>query len=249
MATPPVVPHPNNAKHDGETEGHAKPFLTPTSEIMLEHLFCSDHATKKLECYCKHCEKPICTDCIVESHNGHGHILKKLSTVYKERIDYFYRQKDQIENDLIPKYEALRAKDDDNMSTMKAENDDTEKKVESHISSLIEMVKVIGEQAIGDLKNVEKEEIKKIDIFKANIVEEVKKLQHINDMISDNLGAQLNTSFFKPIPKSNDLEKFQKLPTGPNYKIINFHPEKITKLIQKELSDIVKTTEIYKRTK
>lgn len=120
MATPPVVPHPNNAKHDGETEGHAKPFLTPTSEIMLEHLFCSDHATKKLECYCKHCEKPICTDCIVESHNGHGHILKKLSTVYKERIDYFYRQKDQIENDLIPKYEVLRAKDEDNMSTMKA---------------------------------------------------------------------------------------------------------------------------------
>lgn len=31
--------------------------------------------------------------------------------------------------------------------------------------------------------------------------------------------------------------------TGPNYKIIEFHPEKITKLIQKECSDIVKTTE------
>lgn len=220
---------------------------------MLEHLFCSDHKTKKLECYCKHCEKPICTDCIVESHNAHGHILKKLSTVYKERIDYFHHQIGKIQNDLIPKYEALRTIEDDNMSRMKTRNDDIERKIKSHVSSVIDMVKVIGTQSIGDLKNAENDEIKKIDNFKDNIVEEVNKLQHISDMISKCLGAQADISFFKPIPKSNDLEKFQKLPTGPNYKVFEFHPEKINKLIHKELSEIVKTTEnrtvIYKRTK
>lgn len=112
MATPPVVPHPNKAKHEDETEGREKPFLTPTSEAMFDHLFCSDHTNKKLECYCKHCEKPVCTDCIVEIHNGHGHSLEKLYKVYKERIDYFHHQIDKIQNDLIPKYEALRAKED-----------------------------------------------------------------------------------------------------------------------------------------
>lgn len=48
MATQPVVPHPNNAKYDDETEGREKPFLTPNNETMLDHLFCSGHVTKKL---------------------------------------------------------------------------------------------------------------------------------------------------------------------------------------------------------
>ena len=107
MATPPVVPHPSNAKHDDETEGHENPSLIPNNDNMLDHLFCPEHATKKLECYCKHCEKPVCTDCIVEIHNGHGHSLEKLSTVYKERVDYFNHQIDKIQNDLIPKYKEL----------------------------------------------------------------------------------------------------------------------------------------------
>lgn len=243
MATPPVVPLPSNAKYDDETEGREKLTLTPNSEAMLDHLFCSDHATKKLECYCKHCEKPVCTDCIVEIHNGHGHSLEKLSTVYKERIDYFHHQKDQIENDLIPKYEALRAKEDEHLSTMKTRNDEIEKKIDSHISSVIEMVKVIGAQAIRDLRNAEIQEINKIDNFKDSIDKEVNKLQHINDMISASIGAQSNISFFKPIPKSNDLEKFQKLPTGPKYIPIEFHPSKINKLIQRELFSNVKVME------
>lgn len=48
MATPPVAPHANNATHDDETEGSEKPSLTPNNEAMLDHLFCSDHVTKKL---------------------------------------------------------------------------------------------------------------------------------------------------------------------------------------------------------
>lgn len=166
---PNVVPHPNYAKHDDDTEGHEKPILTPNSEAMLDDLFCSDHATKKLKCYCKHCEKPVCTDCIVEIHNGHGHSLEKLSTIYKGRIDYFHHQKDKIENDLIPKYKELSAQEDTKMCTIKTRNDETEKKIDSYISSVIEMVKVIGAQAIRDLRHTEREEINKIDNFKDNI--------------------------------------------------------------------------------
>lgn len=240
MATPPVVPHSSNAKHDDETEGHENPSLIPNNDDKLDHLFCSEHATKKLECYCKHCEKPVCTDCIVEIHNGRGHSLEKLSTVYKERVAYFHHQIDKIQNDLIPKYEALRAKEDDNLTTIKTRNDDIEKKIESHISSVIEMVKVIGAQAIRDLRKTEKEEINKIENFKENIDKEVNKLQHINDMISASLGSKPNISFFKPIPESNDLEKFQKLPTGTRIRLNEFHRGKINKLIEKELFSNVK---------
>lgn len=73
----PVEPHPNNANHDDESEVRENRFPTPNNESMLDYLLCIEHATKKLECYRKHCEKPVCTDCIVEIHNGHGHSLKK----------------------------------------------------------------------------------------------------------------------------------------------------------------------------
>lgn len=56
---------------------------------------------EKLECYCKLCERPVCTDCTVESHNGHGHILEKLSIIYKELVNYFRRQQHQIKYDLL----------------------------------------------------------------------------------------------------------------------------------------------------
>lgn len=60
--------------------------------------------------------------------------------------------------------------------------------------------------------------------------------------MSANIEAKPEISFFKPI-KSNDLEGFQKLPTRPHHKIYEFQPCKINKLIQRELSDAVKTAE------
>lgn len=144
MATLPYVAHQSNAKQDDETEGCENPSSTPNNEVMLDHLFCPDHATKKLECYmyCKHCEKPVCTECIVDIHNGHGHSLEKLSTVYKGRIDYFHHQIDKIQNDLVLKYKELIGQEDANMSLIKTRNDEIEQKIDSHILSVIEMVKV-----------------------------------------------------------------------------------------------------------
>lgn len=139
------------------------------------------------------------------------------------------------------------------MSRMKTRNDDIERKIESHISSVVDMVKVIGAQSIGDLKNAKNEEINKTDSFKENIVKEEVKKTGGNQWYDIQMSWCSTRHFiFQAILKSNDLEKLKKLPTRPNYKVIEFHPEKINKLIQKELSDIVKTTEnrvkIYKRT-
>lgn len=105
------------------------------------------------------------------------------------------------------------------------------------------MVKVIGVQAIRDLRIAEREEMNKFNKFNENIAKELNKLQHINEMISVCLGAKPNISFFKPIPKSNDLETFQKLPIGTHYKLNKFHPGKINKLIQQELFSNVKLME------
>lgn len=139
------------------------------------------------------------------------------------------------------------------MSRMKTRNDDIERKIESHISSVVDMVKVIGDQSIGDLKNAENEEINKTDSFKENIVkEEVNKLEEISDMISKCLGAQPDILFFKPYSRVTTWRNLKNCQLDLITKLLSFIPKKINKLIQKELSDIVKTTEnrakIYKRT-
>lgn len=90
-----------------KTRCHEIEFLTSNCEDILDHLFCHEHTKKKLECYCKLCERPVCTDCIIESHNGHSHILEKLSTVNEKLVNYFRRQQHQTKNDLLPKYRDL----------------------------------------------------------------------------------------------------------------------------------------------
>lgn len=104
-----------------KTRCHEIEFLTSNCEYILDHLFCHEHTKKKLECYCKLCERLVCTDCIIESHNSHSHILEKLSTVYEKLVNYFRRQQHQIKNDLLPKYRDLNANEDAKRLEVKTE--------------------------------------------------------------------------------------------------------------------------------
>lgn len=113
------------------------------------------------------------------------------------------------------------------MSRMKTRNDDIERKIESHISSVVDMVKVIGDQSIGDLKNAENEEINKTDSFKENIVkEEVNKLEEITDMISKCLGAQPDILFFKPYSRVTTWRNLKNCQLDLITKLLSFIPKK-----------------------
>lgn len=107
------------------------------------------------------------------------------------------------------------------------------------------MVEKIGTLAIGDLHIAGSEELQKSINFKSKIDKGITKLNSLCKLMSANIEAKPEISFFKPI-KNNDLEGFQKLPTRPHHKMFEFQPGKINKLIQKELSDAVKSTEIRK---
>lgn len=208
---------------------------------MLDHLLCSDHNTKiKLQLYCIHCEKPICIDCLVESHNGH--VVKKLSTVYEEIVNHYQGLKTKIENELLPKYMELDSNEDARKLDVTNRTNEIKNKIDSHIKKVISMVRNIETLTIGDLRIVEREELQKFRNFKIKIDEEIAKLKNLCELMSANIEAKPAISFFKPL-KSNNLDEFQKLPTSPHYKIYEFHAGKINKSIQKELSDGVKTTE------
>lgn len=81
---------------------------------------------------------------------------------------------------------------------------------------VINKVKNIGTQANGDLRMAEREDLYKFNNFKNKL-----------DVIITELKKQWDSMSAK------------KMPTRPQYSIYEFDTEKINKLIQKELSDIV----------
>lgn len=84
------------------TKSHDIICLKSNNEDLVDVLCCSDHVKKKVECYRTPCIEQVCTDCIIQSHNGHP--VKSLTTVYKEFTSCSYPKKEEIEKLILPNY-------------------------------------------------------------------------------------------------------------------------------------------------
>lgn len=221
---------PCKSKHESKkiTKNHEIVALTSRNEEMLDLLVCPNHAKKKLECYCDRCEEPVCTDCIIESHNGHS--VKSMSTAYKEFKEYSKQKKEKIENDLLPSHMAMLAKEKEKRSAFTKRADDIEKKIDAHTLSVVEMVKHIGQQTVESLRKSKKEGLKEMDIFKDNLEEKIKQLHQFNKQISENLEAKPQPSIFKSTRRSNEVERFGKLPSPTEYTLTDFEPQKMKEI-------------------
>lgn len=216
--------------------GHLKKKITRNHEIvslashddMVDIFYCTEHTKKKLECYCNRCRKPLCTDCIIQSHNGHS--VKHLSTVYKEIKDYSRQQKDEIDNILIPKYNGLLVYEMEKRSAFTKRADEIQNKIDEHTQSVVEMVKRIGQQTVGNLRKAEKDGLSEMDTFKENIAEKINQLELMSKIISAKLEAKPHPSIFDSIAGYN-LEMFQVLPSPTEYRLTDFKPRNLEKEI------------------
>lgn len=204
------------------TRSHEIVALTSHNEEMVDLLFCSNHAKKKLECYCDHCKEPVCTDCIIQSHNGHP--LKSLSKVYKELTDHYKQEREEIENVLLPRHRELLCSETAKRSAFTKRADELVKKIEAHTLSVIKMVKHVGQQTVESVREAEKEGLHEMNIFKDSIEEKINQLQIMGDKISACLEARPEASFFSSIYR-NQLENFQSLPTPVECTLTDFQPE------------------------
>lgn len=215
-----------NCKGDHErkkmTRNHDIVSLTSNNGEMLDMLYCSNHAKKKLECYCNRCKEPVCTECIIQSHNGHS--VKSLSTVYKEFTSSSYQKKKEIEKVLLPKYNELRANEMKKRSAFTKKVDEIEKNINAHTQSLVEMAEKIGKQKVICLRKAEKEGLDEADRYLDNVEKQINQLQLMSEKISASLEARPGLTFFKSFEKIG-LETFQKLPTQPDYSLPDFKPK------------------------
>lgn len=206
------------------TRNHEIVSLTSNNEDMVDLLYCTRHTKKKLECYCNRCKKPVCTDCIIRSHNGHS--VKSLSTFYKELTDHFKQEKEEIENVLLPKHMELLAKEKEKRSAFTKKANEIQMKIDAHTQSVVVMVKNAGKQIVESLRNAEKDGLREMDKFTESIEEKINQLQLMRIQISAKIEAKPDVSIFKPI-YTNNLERFKSLPTSADYTLTDFQPHNV----------------------
>lgn len=211
------------------TRSHEVVSLISNNENMVDLLYCTEHTKKKLECYCNRCKEPVCTDCIIQSHNGHS--VESLSTVYKRTTDQAREQKEKIDNILLPKYRELVSNETVKESALKRRAEEIKKKIEAHTESLVEMIKTIGTETVEDLSKKKKEGLREIEQTKNNFKKQINDLQLMSKTISADIEAKPGISFFKLVERNN-LERFEKSPPDIDYSLTDFQPGDIKLAIE-----------------
>lgn len=166
------------------TRNHEIISISSNNEDIVELLFCTDHTKKKLKCYCDRCGKPVCTECIVQSHNGHA--VKSLFIVFNEIKANIQLQKDEIEKDLIPTYKKLLATEDDKRSSLTKEAEEIESEIKMHTMNMIQIIKTMGKRTISHLQSEKNRGLQEIDTTKNKIMKTIQRLQQKDAILFEN---------------------------------------------------------------
>lgn len=199
-----------------------------TNEDLVAVLHCTYHTKKKLECFCDKCEKPVCTECMVLSHNGH--CVRSLSEVYREIRNNKLKQIEKIENELLPKYKEILANESIKLSALTTKSSEIEQTILTHTQSLIKMIEVISFQTIHNLKLEEKGGLQEIDYFKESISKNINALEQISKALNAEAQGNPDVSFFES-KRKYELEHYQVLPIPPasHYILGDFCPGNLSK--------------------
>ena len=210
------------------TKNHDITEYTSENVEFYDLLYCFDHKTKSLEYFCKFCEKPICAECILESHNGHT--IQKLSEVHKEIKEDLQRKKKEIQKNLLPKYRELLEKENEKCTAFSKQADEIEIQIKAHTENLVKVANQMGRTAIQELELKKKEGLCIFDDSKGILQKSIDKLQLADNRLSENIETKPGLAFFQPMDK-NQLEEFQRPPVLVDCKLGIFRPKNIDKKI------------------
>ena len=210
------------------TKNHEIKEFGTDNEELVHFLYCSDHKTKRIECYCDPCKKPVCTDCIVLFHNGH--VVRAISSAYKEIKEEVQTQKDAIDQYFLPKYTWLLGREAEKGSELKKQANIIQKEIRAYTQNVIEMVKSIGEKTVQDLHDQEKNGLRQINETSDELRKKISKLKEIEENLSGQIKGNPGMQFFTPM-NSNLLGEFETFPKTFNYKLHTFQVGRLPSLV------------------
>nr|XP_022312558.1 tripartite motif-containing protein 45-like isoform X1 [Crassostrea virginica] len=217
------------------TKNHEITELNTKNEAFFGPLFCSDHITKQIQCFCVHCKIPLCTECIIESHNGHA--FQKLTKTYKEIQDDLQKKKEKIEEDLLPKYAMLLKTENEKQSDFSKQAQEIEKEIKAHTRQLVRIVKQVGKNAIEDFQAKLHKGLQGIADSEVEIQKQFEKLKQTKDLLSGKMETKPTLSSFEPV-NERLLDEFERLPVLPKYHFSKFQPGKIERMIEKKFGKL-----------
>lgn len=213
---------PCKSKHEKKKISRNHEIVSKYEEFFDVHL-CTKHTKKILDCYCDRCKEPVCTECILQSHNEHS--IQSLATVYKELRDNYKEKKSTIENVLLPSHKALLAEEKQKLSAFIQRADEIEKKINAYTQSLIGLVNLCGKKTVASLHKAKIEGLKEMDEFNKLEEDKINNLHMLSKELSTKLKAKPQISIFKSII-SDDLKSFETLPFPVEQTLTDFQPQK-----------------------
>lgn len=219
------------------SQNHEIVNLGAGNDKVVDLLFCAKHTNKKLECYCVQCNSPICTDCIIKSHNSH--FVRALSSVYKEIRDDLSMKKEEIDNIILPKYRGILAKDEVKRLAMLLRFQEVAIQIDKHSENIVEGVKNNTKDTKKQLLNEQRKILKEIDDHQLNVKAKIKMLEQTSETLSSDLTTEPSISFFK-LKDFNLLDRFQAYPIQTVFSISNFKPGCISERILKNFGKLPK---------
>ncbi|XP_056001978.1 tripartite motif-containing protein 45-like [Ostrea edulis] len=214
------------------TQTHKIMFLSSEKWDIMELMYCSKHRNENLKGYCSPCQTPVCTQCMMETHNGHK--VRNLTTAYNTIKYKLLKEKEEIETTLLPKYEELLAKENEKQADISKRAVEVQKQMEDHTENIIKRLTSIKEEKVQLLRQEKERALTSVAISKTEIEKRIQSLNETKTQISNNLGEKPGIIFFKAT-NGNALDKMRRYPNSIEYKLDNFYPgdiERITENIE-----------------
>ena len=177
--------------------------------------FCQKHPKKELTFSCDDCDDtPVCNLCISRNHKGH----EVTDIDFLAQTKYNYIQVFNINTKYIfPKIETNLQRAEDSMSTFEQSISADIDRVEGQRNYLKKKIDSVADRSIFDLKDVLKENQKKIQQFKSTTEESRKRMQKKITENSKDLKSNQNIVLIDIAEELKviqyELTKFEDIPT------------------------------------
>ncbi|XP_052070892.1 E3 ubiquitin-protein ligase TRIM36-like [Mytilus californianus] len=161
----------------------------------LRNIRCTTHKEERCPLFCKDCNKPVCSFCVIESEHR-GHNIDKLITVYNNQLSDLKDIKERIEKN----YSDLKISVKESTSTSDNYNEIKEKIIQREK----EIKEKVSEQAAFLINELDKLIVPSKDAFmeeKQRIQERESKVKDTNKLIDEALQSHQATYVLETIRK------------------------------------------------
>ena len=148
---------------------------------------CEDHPNEELSCFCKTCEKFICTTCAKTTH--HGHEWDLIPIVAKKRRKETPVLCRKIKQENIPRCREKFRAVDGNIAEVEKSSDEDLKKLDERRNAMIDAINQIIDEQRRKRITIKERECRKLHEDRSQLKAKLEYLEKMTTSLDSNIGA------------------------------------------------------------